>query len=64
MKTNSEGSKTVAPFKSRNELIIGLPRKQQIRQGWEKEFKRASEPGDPLLLPEAPNAFDQEEWEW
>ncbi len=47
-----------------NERLIISPQRQP-RHGWDEAF-RAAGPAtrDELLLPEFPNAFDREEWQW
>ncbi|MFZ3265177.1 MAG: AbrB/MazE/SpoVT family DNA-binding domain-containing protein [Terriglobales bacterium] len=55
--------KTVELRVENDRLVISPERKP--RQGWHEAF-RAAGPAthDELLLPEVPNAFDREEWQW
>lgn len=56
-------SQTVNLRVENNRLIISPERRP--RQGWRESFRAANVTNrEELLLPDFPNEFDREEWQW
>ena len=54
----------IVELRVENDRLIISPERQP-RQGWADAFRAAgSATRDEILLPEFPNAFDREEWQW
>lgn len=58
------GLREIVELRVENNRLIISPERQP-RQGWREAFRAAgAATRDELLLPDFPNAFDQEEWQW
>jgi len=58
------GLRQTVELRVENDRLIISPEREP-RQGWREAFRAAGANGrDELLIPDFPNAFDQDEWQW